>query len=368
MTKVANLVLAHSQWFSGNRPFPWNGGRAKLGAYRVNSLIKILSIDGGGIRGLVPALVLAEIEQRTGRPIASLFDLIAGTSTGGILALGLTIAKSPGGPVYSALQMAHFYQHEGSRIFSRSPLRALFACDNLTWKKYASAGIERVLCEYFGDSRLRDAVTNLLIPAYELEHRAPFFFRSANACQRLDYDFFARDVARATSAAPSYFEPMRMLTGTPDHHYTLIDGGVFANNPAACALVDARTAFPDAPGYLIVSLGTGALARSIPLGLARYWGTIRWAKPLLDVVFDGVSSTVDYQLRQLLLPNHYYRIQARITRHTHRLDDTSCANISALKAVARHLIASESASLDKICEALLCTSPVAGATSRLRTA
>jgi len=334
----------------------------------VNSLVKILSIDGGGIRGLIPAMVLAEIEERTKQPIASLFDLVAGTSTGGILALGLTIPRAPDGPVYSARQMAHFYQAEGRRIFSRSPLRALFACDNLTWKKYTSTGIERVLLEYFGDSRLRDATTNVLIPSYELEHRTPFFFRSSNARLRLDYDFFARDVARATSAAPSYFEPVRMFTGTPDEHYTLIDGGVFANNPAACALVDARTAFPDAPGFLIVSLGTGALARNIPLGLARYWGTIRWAKPLLDVVFDGVSSTVDYQLRQLLRPHHYYRIQARITRHTHRLDDASRANISALKAVARHLIEGESANLDKICEALLCTSPVAGSTSRLRTA
>ncbi|HYL73054.1 MAG TPA: CBASS cGAMP-activated phospholipase [Bryobacteraceae bacterium] len=323
----------------------------------MNNLVKVLSIDGGGIRGIIPAVILAEIERRTNRPIASLFDLIAGTSTGGILALGLTVPKSHGGSLYSAEQLVNMYQHKGSRIFSRSPLRTVLAVDNLTWKKYSSTGIEQVLLEYFGDSRLRDAVTELLIPSYELERRLPFFFRSANARLRPDYDFPARDVARATSAAPSYFEPLRLLTGTPDHHYTLIDGGVFANNPAACALVEARTTHPNASGYLMVSLGTGTLTRTLPLGLARYWGTVRWAKPLLDVVFDGVSSTVDYQLRQLLPVQHYYRFQVALNGHNHGLDNASADNIKSLTLLAKRLIKREEIALDKLCDALT-TSPL----------
>ena len=299
----------------------------------MNSLIKILSIDGGGIRGLIPALVLAEIEQRTRRPIASLFDLIAGTSTGGILALGLTIAKGPGGPVYSARQMAHFYQHEGSRIFSRSPMRALFSCDNLYWNNYTSAVIERVLRDYFGDSRLRDAVTNVLIPAYELEHRMPFFFRSSNACQRLDYDFFARDVARAASAAPSYFEPMRMLTGTPDHHYTLIDGGVFANNPAACALVDARTAFPDAPGYLIVSLAAGLFVDPDPGPVLANFGVdnLRFLTP----VKFGDELTVTLTCKQIIPRESAGYGEVRWDADVTRQDGESVARYDVLTLVAK---------------------------------
>ncbi|HEV2690437.1 MAG TPA: CBASS cGAMP-activated phospholipase [Bryobacteraceae bacterium] len=319
----------------------------------MNSLVKILAIDGGGIRGIIPATVLAEIEKRTNRPIAALFDLVAGTSTGGILALGLTVPRSPGATLYSAEQLLGMYQRDGRRIFSRWPLRTIFAFDNLTWKKYSSTGIEQVLLEYFGDSRLRDSVTDVLIPSYELERRLPFFFRSVNARQRPDYDFPARDVALATSAAPSYFQPMRLLTAAPDHHYTLIDGGVFANNPAACALVEARATYPHAAGYLVVSLGTGTMARTLPLGLARYWGSVRWAKPLLDVVFDGVSSTVDYQLRQLLPANHYYRFQTAINGRTHRLDNASPKNIAALNALARDLIGKESRNLDKLCDVLL---------------
>src|SRR5262249_37805819 len=153
-----------------------------------------------------------------------------------------------------------------------------------------------------------DAATDVLVTSYEIERRFPFFFKSSNARLRPDYDFLARHVARATSAAPTYFEPSRLACGQGTDHYTLIDGGVFANNPAACALAEARATFPNASRYLVVSLGTGSLMRTLPMYLARYWGALRWAKPLLDIVFDGVSSTVDFQLRQLI-PESYYRFQ-----------------------------------------------------------
>jgi len=326
----------------------------------IGLVIKILSIDGGGIRGIIPALVLAEIERRTHKPTAHLFDLVAGTSTGGILALALTIPKAPGASLYTAQQLVAMYEHEGRRIFSRSLLRRLFALDNLTWKKYSSRGINGVLDNYFGEARLRDAATNVLITSYEIERRFPFFFRSAVARERLDYDFRARDVARATSAAPSYFEPMKILTGTADHHYTLIDGGVFANNPAACALVDARATAPGADSYLVVSLGTGSLLTRLPVNISRYWGAARWVKPLLDIVFDGVSSTVDYQLRQLLPSDpgpcsRYFRFQTTLNSHNCSMDNASQANITALKGLAFDLIEQKSDELDDLC-ALLVTS------------
>ncbi len=320
-------------------------------------MINVLAIDGGGIRGIIPAMVLAEIERRTGRPVASLFDLVAGTSTGGILALGLTIPRACGASLYRAGEFVKLYEQQGCRIFSRSLLRRLLAVDNLTWKKYSSDGIEAVLREYFGDARLRDAVTDVLVTSYEIERRFPFFFKSINARARVDYDFPARDVARATSAAPSYFEPMKLLSGTSCHHYTLVDGGVFANNPAACALVEARATHPDASEFLVVSLGTGAMTRSLPVEMARFWGSIRWAKPLLDIVFDGVSSTVDYQLRELLPEAEgdgrlYYRFQTTLEGNNHRLDNTSTANIAALKDLASRLIETESDSIDELCETL----------------
>jgi len=320
-------------------------------------VIKILSIDGGGIRGIIPALVLAEIEKRTGRRIADLFHLVAGTSTGGILALGLGISKSPPAPTYSAAQMMEMYEREGSRIFSCRFPRKVAAGGNLWRAKYPTAGIEQVLLEYFGESRLRNAATDLLITGYEIERSFPFFFRSAIARERPDYDFPARAVARATSAAPTYFEPMKLPTGTFTDHYTIIDGGVFANNPAACALVEARTTHPDATDFLVVSLGTGELTSCLPYEETKNWGVVRWAMPVLDLVLDGVSRTVDYQLRQLLpdIParcKRYYRFQTTLDNHTHRLDNASPENITALKALAFNLVERESASIDALCEKL----------------
>jgi patatin-like phospholipase/acyl hydrolase len=320
-------------------------------------VIKILSIDGGGIRGIIPALVLAEIEKRTGRRIADLFHLIAGTSTGGILALGLAISKSPPSPPYSATQMLELYEREGSRIFSRRFPRKVAAGGNLRRPKYSTAGIEQVLLKYFGDSRLRDAATDLLITGYEIERSFPFFFRSAIARERSDYDFPAREVARATCAAPTYFEPMKLPTGTFTNHYTIIDGGVFANNPGACALVEARTTYPDATDFLVVSLGTGELTSCLPYEEAKNWGVVRWARPALDLVLDGVSRTVDYQLRQLLPDTpakckRYYRFQTTLDNHTHKLDNTSPRNITALRALALNLVERESAAIDTLCEKL----------------
>jgi uncharacterized protein len=322
-----------------------------------NKKFRILSIDGGGIRGIIPALVLAEIERRTARPTAHLFDLIAGTSTGGILAIGLAVPKTRSAALYSAEQLADMYQNQGARIFSRSFGHRLAACGNLRREKYTSAGIEAVLFDYFADSRLRDAATDVLISSYEIERSFPFFFRSAIARERLDYDYPAREVARATSAAPTYFAPMKLPSGTFVDHYTLIDGGVFANNPAACALVEARTTHPDAGEFLVVSLGTGELNRSLPYEQAKDWGAVRWAMPVLDVVFDGVSRTVDYQLRQLLPDGdghckRYYRFQTTLDGHNHSLDNASPENITALKALAYNLVERESANLEKLCEQL----------------
>jgi patatin-like phospholipase/acyl hydrolase len=190
-------------------------------AQAMNQPVKILAIDGGGIRGIIPAMLLAHIESLTGRPIAHLFDLVAGTSTGGILALGLTIPKTAGAPLYTAQQFVEMYEREGPRIFFCSLWRRIVACGNLREEKYSAAGIEAVLAEYFGDARLRGAVTDVLVTSYEIEQNFPFFFKSSNARERLDYDFPACLGARATSAAPTYFEPMKLPAGTNTDHYTL---------------------------------------------------------------------------------------------------------------------------------------------------
>ncbi|MBL8210676.1 MAG: patatin-like phospholipase family protein [Bryobacterales bacterium] len=313
---------------------------------------KILSIDGGGIRGIIPALVLAHIEQRTGTRVSELFDLIAGTSTGGILALGLAKPANEHGPLYRASDLAALYEQYGSAIFNRPRWRTLLPSGNLLDEKYSVAGLEGVLKQYFGDTRLGEATTPVVVTAYETERRFPFFFRSERAREEISYNFRMADAARATSAAPTYFEPLRLDAATPADYYSLVDGGVFANNPALCAWVDARALFPGESEFLLVSLGTGALTRPIRYEAARHWGVARWAKPVLDIAFDGVSSTVDHQLRQLL-PHRYHRLQPVLSPEQQDMDNASARNIRGLKLLAEAYIREREEQIEQLCLELL---------------
>jgi patatin-like phospholipase/acyl hydrolase len=218
--------------------------------------VRILSIDGGGIRGIIPATVLAELELRTGRRIAEMFDLIAGTSTGGILALALTRPGHGGTPIYTAEELIGLYVEEGPEIFSRSIWHRVHSAEGLLDEKYPSGGLERAFHRYLGDARLSDSLTGVLVTAYEIEQRHTFFFKSSKARADAADDYAMRDAAQATSAAPTYFQPVRIDRGPDRPYLALVDGGVFANNPAMCAYAEAVKGRPDAD-VLLVSLGVG---------------------------------------------------------------------------------------------------------------
>lgn len=303
--------------------------------------IRVLSIDGGGIRGIIPAVVLTELERRTGKPIASLFDLIAGTSAGGIIALGLTRPDARKKPVYTAADTVDFFEEEGLRIFSRSLFHTVNSVDGLLTAKYPSEGIDKVLHKYFGSTYLDEAITPVLVTAYEIERRAAFFFKSHKAKINEARNFLMREVARATSAAPTYFDPVQIKTKDVRDYYALIDGGVYASNPAMCAYVEAKAMFPTAD-CIVVSLGTGVHTRPLRFTDACGWGKSRWAQPILDIVFDGISDTVHHQLK-LLLPvekqlTRYYRLQAHLEKGDDDLDNTSRENIRILKLMAEEII------------------------------
>jgi patatin-like phospholipase/acyl hydrolase len=309
---------------------------------------RILSIDGGGIRGMIPALVLAELEQRAGKPVAELFDLVAGTSTGGILACGLTIPGDGGRPRYAANQLIALYEQEGPNIFDRSLLRRVLTLDGIIDERYPSGPLEGILQRYFGNARLREALTRVLVTAYEIERRTPWFFRSERAQADAAYDFTMADVAHATSAAPTYFEPAKLAApGAPGDYFALVDGGVFAVNPGMCAWAEAR-ALELPQETVVLSLGTGSLIRRIPYDDAKDWGLIQWARPILDVVFDGSSDTVDYQLVQLLGEDHHFRLQTTLETASDDMDDASEENLRNLRLEGENLIARESATLDRV--------------------
>lgn len=306
----------------------------------------ILSIDGGGIRGLIPALLLAELEKRTSQPISDLFDLIAGTSTGGILALGLSLPKSNKKPKFKAQDLVKLYQERGRDIFSRSFWKGVSSAGGFADEKYSHSGLEKVLKEYFGNSGLGKARTNVLVSSYDIQNRTPYFFKSwRDGHQTIEM----RHIARATSAAPTFFEPA--LLDTDESTRALVDGGVFINNPAMSAYAEMKRMIsksdPEEP-ILIVSLGTGSLTRPISYEDAKDWGQLGWMLPLLSVIFDGVSDAVDYQLNEILDSEHFFRFQAKLETANDDMDDASRANLEALRLEAERLIISHDERLDEL--------------------
>lgn len=316
--------------------------------------ITVLSIDGGGIRGLIPAAFLDQLEQRTGRHVFELFDYVAGTSTGGILALGLGANRPAGQAPYTARELVGLYQTQGPRIFSRSFFHRLVSLGSFNGPKYPADGVEGVLRSYFGERRLKDARTNVLITAYALELHCPFFFRSwqaSAAATARTHDFPIREVARCTSAAPTYFAPSR-ATAADGRSYALVDGGVYANNPALCAWVEAHDRHPG-DEIVVVSLGTGNVNRPIPFERATNWGLAGWAPHVLDVIFDGVSDTVDVQLDEMLNPDgvrKYFRFQQDIPDAQQEMDETSPDNLAALRSIGEGL--AEGRDFDAVCDLL----------------
>jgi uncharacterized protein len=152
-------------------------------------------------------------------------------------------------------------------------------------------------------------------------------------------------VARATSAAPTYFEPFQ------SGERSLVDGGVFAVNPAMCAFAEVLRFTPDAE-CVVLSLGTGQRTRKRTFEEIEDWGLLQWARPILDVVFDGTSDAVDYQLRQVLGEGRYWRLQIELDKASDDLDDASERNLAALRGRAEELVRLSSAELDSVLAAL----------------
>ena len=334
--------------------------------------MRILSIDGGGIRGIIPGQVLVSLEQKlqeiSGNPdfrIADAFDLIAGTSTGGILTcLYLCPDKNTGKPKFSAPEAVDLYLQHGDNIFDVSIFRRIESLDGVAEAKYSADALEKALKDYLGDIKLGDLLKPCLITSYDITRRQAQFFNSADVkTQGSGWDFYLRDVARATSAAPTYFEPAN-ISSLDRQVYPLVDGGVFANNPTMCAWVEAYNAHPElkVSDLHILSIGTGEVDKSYHYSEAKNWGKIGWIGPVLDIMMSGVSETVDYQMRKLFksagYPDHYLRLQIDLQNFSDvdsSMDNASEKNMRALEKAGQKFAHDSDAALTAFAQKLLVT-------------
>ncbi len=316
-------------------------------------MYRILAIDGGGIRGVIPSVVLAEIERRIGKPLHQTFDMIAGTSIGGIIAVGLAApSRNRPGTALSAQDLVDLLTDHGGEIFERSFWDGLTNPAGVFDELYSADNLERIVGDFAGDTQLNDVLTELLVTSFEIEKHEPYLFKSSKATAP-ERNHFLRDVARATSAAPTYFEPAVVRTVDGHTRRVLIDGGVFANNPALCGYTEARKKKQPPDDILIVSIGTGITTRSIPYEKAKDWGKAGWAVPMIGVFMDGAADAVHHHLLQLLpgpgeSGQRYFRFNIPLTEALDDLDAAHAANISALKREGERILDRQGAELAEL--------------------
>jgi uncharacterized protein len=264
---------------------------------------RILSIDGGGIRGIIPVVLLERLGAAAGAPAwLDSVDLIAGTSTGGLIALALAAGKS-------LADIREMYTGKGGEIFDRSLWRVIGSLNSLIAAKYELENLKRVVEPFLGRStRLSDLRKRVLIASFDLDSGGrhphartwkPKLFHNFPGPDS-DGEQLAWRVGLYTSAAPTYFSPFDGF----------VDGGVYAANPSMCAL--AQTQDPRTPvatridEVVMLSLGTGISLQHIA-PKSPDWGDVQWIEPLLGIMLDGVSGIADYQCRQILR-DRYHRL------------------------------------------------------------
>jgi patatin-like phospholipase/acyl hydrolase len=294
---------------------------------------RILSLDGGGIRGLVSCLWLAGVEDaltQADKPgLIRNFDLIAGSSTGALVACGLSLGMTP-------QQLAELYRSQRHVIFPGMAARLWSRAgrvftQGLSAPRYDARGLEKVLRKVFGKTTLGQAKKPLLITSYDTVSRTPVIFKSFKP-EHAALPMW--EVCRASSAAPTYF-PAHGMT-VEDRKCALIDGGVVANNPTASAIAEALRKdrrVGNTQDLVVLSIGTGERNRPIDLKSAQEWGPLEWATPIIDVLFDGSTDAVDYIARHIV-GDGYFRLQTELTSGLDDLDDVSDTNIMALETMA----------------------------------
>ena len=270
---------------------------------------QILALDGGGIKGIFSAAVLAHLEEDLGIRITDHFDLIAGTSTGGIIALGLGLGMPP-------REILRFYVEHGPAIFAVGLGRC---CRRLLWHKFSAKPLEEALRNCFGDRLLGESRKRLVVPAYNLGEDHVYIFKTAHH-PRLNRDHRVPmwKVARATSAAPTYFPA---YTGID--HVRLIDGGVWANNPSMVAIVEAVSMLKiPLAAISVFSLGTTDEVKNRAEAL-DHGGTWLWKQAGVNVALRGQSIGSVTMAQHLLGPNKVARLDPAVPDGLFALDRLS---------------------------------------------
>ena len=301
-----------------------------------------LSIDGGGMRGLIPALLLYQLEQVTSKKIMHLFDYIGGTSIGGVLTLGYAASEDGRQPLYSGETFLNLFKKDGNQIFPRAGyLRG--TVKNIFWSsRYSIETLDTLLNKYFKKLNLSDTGTDVLVTTVEILTKDKLddqirCFESLAAQKNECLDFLMKDVARATSAAPTYFKAHRCWDVGKSKERVFIDGGVRANNPSHLVLDRLNQLYEDENSIVkIVSLGTGREKEvsSSLFSMTDDMSLWRAAPAVLNTALTQVSEEAHYEVKSLLGDERYWRLQPEL-EYSVDLADTRMESLELLEEATK---------------------------------
>lgn len=308
----------------------------------------ILSIDGGGTRGVIPIQALKKIEDATGRPIAQCFNLIAGTSTGGLLACALTVSENKTDPMYTLDDIEKLYLERSARIFPSKLGKSVNRLAGIVGPRFTSLGLKSVLREYFKEKRVSDCLTPILVTSYDVRHNEvkKFTSRYANrwsAGFNSEKNFSLVDICLATSAAPTYFQTHEIKHESSDIKRNCVDGGIYVNNPTMMAISEVlkykqdpiynSEEFPkgiELQDIYVLSIGTGITPKVFS---RRKVGYIGWGVNIVDIMMNASSKSVDDQVKSIL-GSRYLRFNVGIDPRDSDFTNSSKVVMNRLISVA----------------------------------
>ena len=341
----------------------------------------ILCLDGGGMRGVIPATLLGHIEtllRNLGddRPLYSHFDLIAGTSTGGLIALALTAPKREGSLLslqQSSLQtpeesvrsrgkrrlanpidpgpdikrIIDIYLKYGRVIFPKSQsFFQLNMINQLFTQKYDDLSFNQLLNDIFSDTSIGEALTPTMVVTYDYSNDRPYILSSYATPSVL-----VRIAARATAAAPTYFSPTSIMDETSGQQISLIDGGVVANNPVLYAYREAKKLYPEAKRFHVLSLSTASAQNKIGPNKAGS-GVISWLDPAkgtpIHRIYASSQMQTSSEIAAVIGDLNYVRIHGGLDRKV-KMDETDPLILSQMIDTAHKIFADNETKIKEFC-------------------
>lgn len=317
----------------------------------------ILSIDGGGVRGIIPARILQEIEQRAGKSIYQLFNLMVGNSTGGLIVMALAAPDSNSNVKYKAKDIVKLYIERSKDIFNKSIWRRLYSGMGLWGAKYSRNNLDSILADMFGDTLLSKTLTPILAPSYSINEGFNRLWSTRTAKIDQANNAYLRDIAGATSSAPTYFPPKELKNIKGKITYEA-DGGIFANNPSMLAIAEAYKEDPTLKreDILLVSIGTGKITLNHTAHTLKDSGVIGWVLKdnLIDIMLNAGNEVTEWEA--LILGKTATRIQLNIPVEVNEMDNSSEENLNELLQITEQYIVDNSQIIDKLCDQLKNTS------------